>query len=118
MNKHLNEEKPLAATAALRKTVQTLEASQTELEKRLKEEIERRKTLETSYEKLSEFRMQQSSLIDQITKSRDAFRMESIKLKKTIEAERNKHAETVEATKLAASSMARPMKDEIEALEM
>ena len=74
----------LTTTKVLQNKVQIMETSQVELEKRLKEEIDRRTTLETTYEKLSEFRAKQSSQLERITASRDNFRDESIELKKTL----------------------------------
>ena len=113
----------LTTTKVLQNTVQTLETSQVELEKRLKEEIDRRTTLEATYEKLSEFRTKQSSQLGRITASRDTFRDESIELKKTLETERNKHAETITVLKNTAtiesqrSKEKEKFKDEIEILQ-
>jgi len=86
-------------TTVLQKKAQTLETSQAELEKRLKEEIDRRMMVEATYEKLSEFQTQQTSQLERVTASRDKFRDESMEWKKTIETERIKFTKGISTMK-------------------
>eukprot|EP00536_Pseudo-nitzschia_multiseries_P010803 jgi/Psemu1/27012/gm1.27012_g len=92
-------------TTVLQKKVNSLETSQADLKKRLKEELDQRTTLQATYGKLTEFQTQQASQLERITASRDEFRDESAALKQTIESERAKHAEEIATMKNDANAM-------------
>lgn len=83
-----------SGTKVLAKKIQLLEASQTELEGRLNTETEQNEMLRTTNDKLTQLQTQQASQLEQITDSRDKFREETIKLKKTLELERSNHSRT------------------------
>ena len=84
-----------SVTKVMEKKIEVLEATNAELEERLKGEVDRRSTLKDTYDKLSEFQAKQSSQMEQIRLSRDSFREELNSLKKTLESERNKHSKTI-----------------------